>query len=945
MSRLLTRCAAVAMASAMFFGTVFAPVVVAGPSPTISSDQPDYPAGSTVTLTGTGWDAGEAVHIFVNDDAGQTWSHSADVTADDQGGFADAFQLPDWFIATYHVTATGATSGTATTTFTDGNIKVQASSGELFTLIKTVYSTTTCSGTVVSGPTTVNNVNDSSGDTTGASATQSVKLQASGLANSTAPFASWSSSSSFTIINSTTICAPGFGSGSPHVYTANYTSDSAPSVLSTAPSNLAANVALNASIVVTFSESVAVDDVGPPVWLTMSCPTSGGHTSHTTSSGGGGTTWTFDPTADFAANETCTATIHGNAVTDSDTIDPPNNMAANNVFTFTTAASDGQAPQNPLVTINGGATYTNSTTGNSLGVSATDNVGVTAYRVANGSDCSGASYVAVASTTSFSATVSPWTLAAGPDGTRTVCAQFKDAAGNESAVATDTILLDGTAPSISKSVYGSPQYTSGGDTFVTSATTLRVNVVEAGSGLSTCVVTVDGPTSNDTTFNCSTGNNDFTLGGVLTTPPDGSYTISVDATDNATNPASDPLTVILDNTGPDSFAETLGSPNFTDGSSNVWVKSTTNISVSGDDGTGSGVASCGLDFDAAGTPSAYTLGTNFNMPSGDGAHSYAVDCTDNLGNASATFSKTRYVDDTAPDNFAETLGSPNYTDGSSNVWVKSTTNISVSGDDGTGSGVASCTKAFDGGATSAYSLTTNFNMPSGDGAHSYAIVCQDNLTNTSSPFGKTRYVDDTGPVVTVTGVTNGATYILGSVPVAGCNTSDGAGSGVATNATLTGPTGLSVNGVGTAHGSCGGALDHLGNPQSPDPLNFTFYVVYGGVSGILQPINPDNTSVFKRGQAIPVKFMLAGDEFFGFITTGWTIQRQSVPCSVFDGQDATLESVASNTPSQFFRYDASADQYIYNADMHNLGVGTCWNFKVTLDSGQVLYSAVFKLTK
>ena len=37
-------------------------------------DQSDYAPGATVLLTGAGWKSGEVVHIFVNDDAGQTWS-------------------------------------------------------------------------------------------------------------------------------------------------------------------------------------------------------------------------------------------------------------------------------------------------------------------------------------------------------------------------------------------------------------------------------------------------------------------------------------------------------------------------------------------------------------------------------------------------------------------------------------------------------------------------------------------------------------------------------------------------------------------------------------------------------------------------------------------------------------------------------------------------------
>jgi hypothetical protein len=95
-------------------------------APSISSDQADYSPGSHVVLSGVAWEPGEAVHLAVNDDLGKTWEHAADVTADDQGEITDTFTLPDWFVATYRVSATGTVSGTVTTTFTDGNIKVSA---------------------------------------------------------------------------------------------------------------------------------------------------------------------------------------------------------------------------------------------------------------------------------------------------------------------------------------------------------------------------------------------------------------------------------------------------------------------------------------------------------------------------------------------------------------------------------------------------------------------------------------------------------------------------------------------------------------------------------------------------------------------------------------------------------------------------------------------------
>jgi hypothetical protein len=94
-------------------------------APTIQSDKEDYPPGGHVVLTGSNWQPGESVNIYVNDDEGKTWSRNVDVTADQSGNVRDEFDLPDWFVATYKVTATGAQSGAvATTTFTDGNANI-----------------------------------------------------------------------------------------------------------------------------------------------------------------------------------------------------------------------------------------------------------------------------------------------------------------------------------------------------------------------------------------------------------------------------------------------------------------------------------------------------------------------------------------------------------------------------------------------------------------------------------------------------------------------------------------------------------------------------------------------------------------------------------------------------------------------------------------------------
>src|SRR5829696_902444 len=90
-------------------------------APTIASDKADYAPGELVTLTGSGWVPGESVHIVVNDTYGATWKHDVYVDADASGNITDQFNLPDSFVSDYDVTATGS-SGTATTSFTDGNV-------------------------------------------------------------------------------------------------------------------------------------------------------------------------------------------------------------------------------------------------------------------------------------------------------------------------------------------------------------------------------------------------------------------------------------------------------------------------------------------------------------------------------------------------------------------------------------------------------------------------------------------------------------------------------------------------------------------------------------------------------------------------------------------------------------------------------------------------------
>jgi VCBS repeat-containing protein len=200
------------------------------PAPTIQSDKADYAPGETVTLTGSNWQPGESVHINVNDDVGQTWSYDSnpDVTADANGNIQHQFQLPNSFVATYKVTATGAQSGTATTSFTDGNVKFDAApTGTTAQFVETLYTgATNCSGAVKSGyPKTLNNSN---GDNVGLGNSESLRIDAAAQSDQTPKkdFVAWSTTngSLFTVIEGTngrSICIPGNQNGSQN-YLATY---------------------------------------------------------------------------------------------------------------------------------------------------------------------------------------------------------------------------------------------------------------------------------------------------------------------------------------------------------------------------------------------------------------------------------------------------------------------------------------------------------------------------------------------------------------------------------------------------------------------------------------------------------------------------------------------------------------------------------------------------
>ncbi len=107
--------------------------------------------------------------------------------------------------------------------------------------------------------------------------------------------------------------------------------DNAPAVVSRLPGAGASGVARNSTVTIGFNEPITLG----ATWFDITCTASGAHPAAVTS--GGANTYALDPASDFANNETCTVTVYAAQVTDLDTNDPPDNMAANDVFSFQTA--------------------------------------------------------------------------------------------------------------------------------------------------------------------------------------------------------------------------------------------------------------------------------------------------------------------------------------------------------------------------------------------------------------------------------------------------------------------------------------------------------------------------------------------------------------------------------------------------------------------------------
>ena len=252
--------------------------------------------------------------------------------------------------------------------------------------------------------------------------------------------------------------------------------------------------------------------------------------------------------------------------------------------------------------------------------------------------------------------------------------------------------------------------------------------------------------------------------------------------------------------------------------SNDWHNSDVTVTFTcADEAGGSGIATNTI------------AGTTLSSDGANQSVTNSGECTDNAGNtaSSVTISGIN-IDKTAPTVSATVSPAAN-----ANGWHNSDVTVTISGSDAL-SGIASCDS------------DVVFNSE-GTG-FSASGTCTDNAGNVSATATAGGInIDKTAPVVSVTGVADGATYILGVVPTAGCDTQD-ALSGVATAASLT-FSDANPDGSGAITATCSGALDYADNSGSAE-VTYTVQTPQQATADIQDEIEGlVDDGILKQGQA------------------------------------------------------------------------------------------------
>jgi hypothetical protein len=261
----------------------------------------------------------------------------------------------------------------------------------------------------------------------------------------------------------------------------------------------------------------------------------------------------------------------------------------------------------------------------------------------------------------------------------------------------------------------------------------------------------------------------------------------------------------------------------------------------------------------------------------------------------------------------------------------------------TGSPLTPCTASVSGAGGLSQSLTVSYSNNTNAGTATASASYAGDANHFGSSDSKTFTIDKAAQVISfgmlIDKIVGGPDFVISAI--------GGPSGNPVTFASMT--VGVCTLSGSTVHlisvGTCTITANQNGNSNylAAAPVSQSFKVMYasGGTCdgdaghAILQPINADGSSVFKKGSTVPAKFRVCDANGVSIGTPGVVSSFRLIQTNAGTVTNVD-ESVYSTTPDTAFRWDSTNQQWIFNISTTGLNANTTYVYVITLNDGSTI---------